>query len=324
MTAIRQFISDYLLYTKWKDNDKYPSLIYNNLALQKLSEILGISSFRVIFWNFIARHYYPFKGFYSNGENTSKEPKLDNLFLNGFTLEENFLPKELHETYSLIFQKAIDQFVESKDYNNSQMDQMRVNLDLSAYDMKPFENELAKLLNNLISKLFPTEINPSYRYELEISKNGNDHLSALSKWHIDRPCPSIKALFFPLGVNVAPFSYIQGSHLYDKKWKEVSKFFRNSKHYISSGKKNMMLKEDVFFQLSDQQKDQVKELNNLQPNTFYLGAHQGLHRKKPFDKPGYRFMVTIETTHSFSKLDLISGTMKSILQAFKKNKLIKH
>ena len=162
---------------------------------------------------------------------------------------------------------------------------------------------------NPLLEIFYGDIKPIFRYELDASKDGTDYRSALSKWHIDRPLPSLKILYFPLGVNAAPFSYIKGSHLINKDWEDIESFFRSTKNYTQQGdfKKAMMLSDDIEFPLNDKLKDNIVELNNLKPNTLYLGAHQGLHRKKPFNEKGYRFHLSIEFTHSFSKYNLIAS-----------------
>lgn len=322
LKRIKQFISDYFLYTKWKDNDRYPSLIYNNLYFQRFCELTGFSYFRVLFWNLIARNYSPFRGFYNNGINTTANKNLNSLFKDGYLLQNNFLSEDIHSKYGSIFQEGVDKFLNSIEFSNSEVDQMRVAIDLSPHDLSEFESEVSKLLNKYTLEIYQKKIKPSFRYELEVSKNGTDSLSALSKWHIDRPCPSLKALYFPLGVNIAPFSYIKGSHLYNERWKSRSSFFRDSKNYQQISKKNVMLKDDTFFSLNEDLNKNIVELNNLEPNTFYLGAHQGLHRKKPFDKNGYRFMISIEFTHYFSKYDLLLGSFRSrMINAFNKFKL---
>ena len=66
-------------------------------------------------------------------------------------------------------------------------------------------------------------------------------------------------------------------------------------------RKNLFLNQQ---EKNENHESNIKELNNLEPNTMYLGAHQGLNRKKPFEKRGHRFHICIEFTHSFSKYEL--------------------
>ena len=72
----------------------------------------------------------------------------------------------------------------------------------------------------------------------------------------------------------------------------------------------MVLRSDRNIELCKNYKENITELNNLPPNTFYLGAHHGLHRKKPFDSSGYRFHITVEFTHRYTKFNLIRDGLK--------------
>ena len=73
----------------------------------------------------------------------------------------------------------------------------------------------------------------------------------------------------------------------------------------------MMLKDDVFFELCSDEQSNIVEFNNLEPNTLYIGAHQGLHRKKPFERKGFRVNISIEFTHTYSKYKLIYNALKN-------------
>ncbi|MFL2517233.1 MAG: hypothetical protein ACJ0Q8_00005 [Candidatus Azotimanducaceae bacterium] len=311
---LKQFLADYVIYTRWKDNDKYPSLIYNNIAYQKFAQRSGLSWLRIFFWNWTCRVLPTFKGFYLNGMNTTADPRLDELFKTGFILKEEFLPSSICDKYNPIFEATINNYLSSNEFLESTAKQMRVALDFGKLNLKEFEEEVTQLVNSYTKNVYGKDIRPSFRYELEVSKDGSDELSALAKWHIDRPCPSLKALYFPLGVSAAPFSYVKGSHLYSSDWLEASRFFRDIKNYEKSGAKNVMLRKSVFYPLSSENQQNIVELNHLKSNTFYLGAHQGLHRKKPFNKPGHRFMISIEMTHDFSKVDLMLGAMSSLFK----------
>ncbi len=311
---LKQFVADYFIYTSWKDNDKYPSLVYNSTAYQKFAHLTGLSSLRIFFWNWVCRMLPSFKGFYLNGSNTTADRRLDELFSTGFILKEGFVSPTTYEKFSPIFEETVNNYLSSPEFLKSEGNQMRVALDFSKHNLKDFEEEVTQLLNSYVENLYGKSIKPSFRYELEVSKDGSDELSALAKWHIDRPCPSMKALYFPLGVNAAPFSYVKGSHLYSRDWLETCRFFRDISNYEKSGEKNVMLKGPVFYPLTPEHERNVVELNHLKKNTFYLGAHQGLHRKKPFNKPGHRFMIAIEMTHDFSKVDLIVSAMSCLFK----------
>ena len=215
LISIKNFIKNYIVYTEWKDNDKYPSLIYNNLYFQRASEFLGFSDFRVKFWNYFARKYPPFSSFYSYKRNNTK-PEFDDLYSKGFILRENFLPQNIHKKYSKIFQSEVTKFLESEEFNNDEKKQVRINVNLKDHDLKPFEDEVTKRLLSTIEYFYKKPVRPIFRYELEVSKDGTDYVSALAKWHIDRFMPSLKCLYFPLGVNIAPFSFIEGSHIIDE------------------------------------------------------------------------------------------------------------
>ena len=226
-------------------------------------------------------------------------------------LEENFLSEKTFSKYQEIFENKVDDYLNSNEYINSNKKQIRIQLNFTQEEVKEFEEEMTKLMDPLL-KVFYGDIKPIFRYELDASKDGTDYKSALSKWHIDRPLPSLKILYFPLGVNAAPFSYIKGSHLINEEWEDTVSFFRSIKNYTqkSESKKAMMLSDDIEFPLNDKLKENIVELNYLKPNTLYLGAHQGLHRKKPFEKKGYRFHLSIEFTHSFSKYNLLASTLQ--------------
>ena len=310
MIALKNFIKNFIVYTTWKDNDQYPSLIYNNSIFQRISEWSGFSWLRVKFWNFIAKKNKAFKGFYSDGINHTGNKRLDELFSIGFLIEENFLTEETFIKYQDIFQNKVDNYLNSNEYLDSNKKQIRIQLDFRPNEVKEFEDEMTRLMHPLVHEFYGNT-RPIFRYEIDASKDGTDYRSALSKWHIDRPLPSLKVLYFPLGVNAAPFSYIKGSHLINKQWQGFESFFRSIKNYSKKGKskKAMMLADNVELPLTDKLKDNIVELNNLRPNTLYLGAHQGLHRKKPFEERGYRFHLSIEFTHGFSKYNLISSAL---------------
>lgn len=310
MLKIRNFIRNNLIYTTWKDNDIYPSLVYNNYWFQSFCDLIGFTTFRVNFWNFIAKRNHPFVGFYSPKVSSLPDKRLRLLYENGYIIENNFLPESLFQKYAKIFDDAVDNFINSNEYKNNEKKQLRTTLNLIEYDLTEFEDEMKKQLRP-ITEYFYGKIKPIFRYELEISKDGTDYVSALAKWHMDRFIPSLKCQYFPLGVNDAPLSYIKGSHLIDKRFIKNSKFFTKSKNYHASSKKNMMLKDDVFFELCSDEQSNIVEFNNLEPNTLYIGAHQGLHRKKPFERKGFRVNISIEFTHTYSKYKLIYNALKN-------------
>ena len=106
------------------------------------------------------------------------------------------------------FDDAVDNFINSNEYKNNEKKQLRTTLNLIEYDLTEFEDEMKKQLRP-ITEYFYGKIKPIFRYELEISKDGTDYVSALAKWHMDRFIPSLKCQYFPLGVNDAPLSYIK-------------------------------------------------------------------------------------------------------------------
>ena len=307
----KQLLGNLLIYTTWKDNDRYPSVVYNNKFIQRLSEISGYSLFRIHLWGFFAKRKRYFAGFYI-GENQTGNEEIDELFLSGYILKENFLNDHLHKRYSKIFQTEVDRYLASDSFIQDERNQIRTDINFSGYDMSDFELEFKKLLLPLVEDCYG-EITPTFRYELEVSKDGSDYKSAFTKWHLDRVVPSLKSLYFPLGVDVAPFSYIQGSHIINKNWVTTTKFFRSVKNYHSLGKKTMVLRSDSQVTLNEDYESGIKELNNLPPNTFYLGAHHGLHRKKPFDAPGYRFHISAEFTYHYTKYSLIKDGLKGLV-----------
>jgi len=311
LLKIKQIFGNLFIYTTWKDNDRYPAVVYHNKFVQKLSEISGYSIFRVHFWSFFAKRKKYFAGFY-NGENQTGNVEIDELFSKGYLLKENFLNDDVHKKYSDIFQTEVDRYLNSDSFKRDERNQIRTSISFREYNMRDFELEFKKLLLPLVKDCYG-EIKPTFRYELEVSKDGSDYESAFTKWHPDRLVPSLKSLYFPLGVDIAPFSYIQGSQIIDKDWLKISKFFRSIKNYELISKKTMVLKNEARLTLNEAHKAGIRELNNLLPNTFYLGAHHGLHRKKPFDAPGYRFHITVEFTYDYTKFSLIKDGLKGFI-----------
>ena len=308
LQKIKRFIGNFLVYTTWKDLDKYPSLIYHNKFIQILSEISGYSFFRVHFWGFFAKRNQYFSGFY-HGENKTDISEIDQLFSRGYVLKENFIDKEVHSKYAEIFQLEINNYLNSQEFKSDQRQQIRTEINFDHHNMKEFQDEFIELLTPMVRSCYG-KITPTFRYELEVSKDGTDYESAFTKWHIDRNVPSLKSLYFPLGVSVAPFSFIEGSQKINDDWFRSEKFFRSIKNYNLIGNKTMVLRSEKNIELCSNYKENITELNNLAPNTFYLGAHHGLHRKKPFDSAGYRFHVTVEFTHRYTKFNLIRDGLK--------------